>query len=1091
MFARARRRIRVSFVAPAVLAITVVAAQSTEGLISGRISDVLTRQAISSAAVTCVNLATNTVRTATTGADGLYALTLLPPGTYQIRVSHAGYQSKEQDEISLGVSASLELNLDLRPLGDLWETAMQSTVVLSESSTMLNFHGPDVDPNHWTAFAPTSGTPGKLEASLSDAVSPADIIELPLNGDNIYAVLLAEPGVTADAASSRSLGIAANGQRPSSSNYLLDGVEANFYLVSGPVLSVPPEATQEYRLSTNNFSAEYGGTAGYIANTVTRSGGDEWHGLAYFDLENTVLNANDFQANLAGLPRTASRQDRPGGFVGGPIWKGHLFSGTSIEYFRSRSQMEPQAYNLPSTAFLQFLGCPGSASYACPLLTNYPVPNSAALVGSVNLSQPISVNEWLGLQRFDYSPPNGSQHATIRLMSSNVAQPDFIWSPYRDYISGLEQPVYNVAANWTQSFGQPVITNQAAAGWSDQRVSWNRAEPQVPTLVVTGGNAGQIPLLPGSPAAYGLDNSSRYVQLYDNVTVIKGRHIVKAGAGGFWRHTDNFLGYGLGGEYFFCNIERFGLNLPGCPTATGQEIPSVEFTASLARGTENGSQPDLARFYESSQYFAFAEDTFRVTPRLTLEYGLRLDYFGAPAYAGGDKDWTVQFGAGANFDQRVANATLAPPSAAASTLFSSGGPALAPRTGFAYNLWPSARVTLRGGFGLFYDRLFDNLWLNATNNSFVFPSPVAVSTYLPISSALQSYSNGGFVTDFPNLTAFQPHLHNGYAEDFFLGIQSEPIRGWLVEVNGAGSLGRRLITNDVINRNSLLNSSLPAIEYLSDQGLSDYYSLSVVTRWRISHGFLQAAYTWSHAIDIQSDPLAGDYFNLDFVNIGPAPESSPVAPNGAAFSNPNDSRGDRANADFDQRQTLVFFSRWQIPRSGKSFFRRIFGGLSFSELAAIRSGFPYSVFTAISASTPEVINAYARPLTANPLLATPEPVPGGERIFDSSAFCADDTCPLPPSGRNAFEGPGLINLDTSVSRAFHVAWLGENGSLILRADAFNFLNHANLNPPGNIPGSASYGIALFGTPPQTTGFPSIVPLTPTARNIQLTIRVVF
>ena len=1064
-------------------------AQSTEGLISGRILDVLTQQAIAGAVVTCSNVATHTVRTANTGTDGLYTLALLSPGTYQIQVSKTAYQSKEEDEIRLGVAESLELNLDLRPLSDVWESAMHNSVLLPATATMLDFYGPDVDPNYWTAFAPNTGNSGKLQSSVSDAVSPTDILQLPLNGDNIYAVLLAEPGVTADASTSRSLGIAANGQRPSSSNYLLDGIEVNFYLVSGPVVSIAPEATQEYRLSTNNFSAEYGGAAGYIANTVTRSGGDEWHGLAYFDLENTILNANDFQSNVADLQRTPSKQDRIGGFLGGPVWKGRLFSGTSIEYFRSRSQMDPQSYYLPSEAFLQFLGCPASSSYACQLLRDYPVPNSPALVGAVTLSQPVSVNQWLGLQRFDYSPPNGLQHATIRLMASNLSRPDFIWSPYRDYTSGLEQPVYNVASNWTQSL-RPTVTNQLSAGWSDERLSWGRANPQVPTLIVGNGSLGQTPLLPGSPAAYGLNNSSRFLQLYDTLTVVKGRHILKLGAGAIWRRTDDFLGYGLNGEYLFCNVERFGLALPGCPTDEGLTIPSVEFAASLARGVSSPTQPDFARVYDSSQYFAFAEDTFRITERLVVNFGLRFDYIGAPAYAGGAKDWTVQFGSGATFDQRVADASLQPPSAGSSNLFSNGGPAFAPRTGFAYDLWPAAHTTLRGGFGLFYDRLFDNLWLNARNNSFVFPSPIAEPAYLPVNSALQAYSNSA-LGDFPNLTAFQPHLHNPYAEDFFLGIQTDLARGWSVEVNGAGSLGRRLITNDIVNRNSLLNSSLPAITYLSNQGLSDYYALNVVTRWRTRHGFLQAAYTWSHAIDLQSDPLADGFFNLDFVNVGPAPGSSPVAPNGAAFPYPNDSRGDRGNADFDQRHTLVFFSWWQVPRFGNSLIRRMVGQLNFSQLAALRSGFPYSIFTAISPTTPEVINAFARPLTPSPLLAAAQPVPGGERLFEASAFCADDTCPYAPSGRNAFAGPALINLDVAASRTFHPAWFGEATSLVLRADAFNFLNHPNLNPPGNIPGSSNYGIALFGTPQQTAGFPSVVPLTPTARNIQLTVRLYF
>ena len=352
----------------------VCSAQSTEGLIAGRVTDSLTGRALSGAMVTCSNEATQTVRSSKTGSDGLYAVALLPPGVYQIQVLLNEYQSQRQDEVALGVADSLEMDFQLRPARDIWESAMQSAVLLPRAGTILAFYGPDADPNHWTAFASGTAVTGKLEASVSDAVSPADIRELPLNGNNIYAALLAEPGVTASNTTSRSLGIAADGQRPSSSSFLLDGVEINFYLVSGPLLTVAPEATQEYRLSTNNFSAEYGGAAGYIANAVTRSGGNSWHGLGFFYLKNTVLNANDFQDNLASrLPRVPDREDRPGAFVGGPLWKNRLFSGTSVAYFRGRSQQQPSSYNLPNSAFLSFLGCPNPAFYACQLLRGYPI----------------------------------------------------------------------------------------------------------------------------------------------------------------------------------------------------------------------------------------------------------------------------------------------------------------------------------------------------------------------------------------------------------------------------------------------------------------------------------------------------------------------------------------------------------------------------------------------------------------------------------------------------------------------------------------------------------------------------------------------
>jgi hypothetical protein len=303
-----------------------------------------------------------------------------------------------------------------------------------------------------------------------------------------------------------------------------------------------------------------------------------------------------------------------------------------------------------------------------------------------------------------------------------------------------------------------------------------------------------------------------------------------------------------------------------------------------------------------------------------------------------------------------------------------------------------------------------------------------------------------------------------------------------------------------VNRQSSVNAVLPQIAYLGNQGLSDYYSLNLVTRWRGSYGFVQAAYTWSHAIDNQSDPIgASDLGNLLFV-VAPQPSQNAVA----AFSTPYDSRGDRGNADFDQRHNLVMYSYWRVPPSrSSSLARRLLKDFTFSQLAAIRSGFPYSIYTAIT--DPQTINARARIINPDQtLLATPQSVPGGERIFDSSAFCPNDACPYQESGRNAFAGPGLINLDVAISRQFRTPWIGEAGILTFRADFFNSLNHANLNPPGNIPNTPDYGIARFGSPqaaasgtslfgpePQSSGFPALVPLAQTARQIQLMVRLTF
>ena len=154
---------------------------------------------------------------------------------------------------------------------------------------------------------------------MSEVIDSGEIENLPLQGRDVYTLLVTQPGVTSDSATGRGLGISVDGQRPSSSNFLLDGLSNNNYLITGPLVTVAPEAIQEYRISTNNFSAEYGRTSGFLANAITRSGAEQFHGVAYFYLKNEALDANAFQQNLIGAPRPIDKELQPGFVVGGPI----------------------------------------------------------------------------------------------------------------------------------------------------------------------------------------------------------------------------------------------------------------------------------------------------------------------------------------------------------------------------------------------------------------------------------------------------------------------------------------------------------------------------------------------------------------------------------------------------------------------------------------------------------------------------------------------------------------------------------------------------------------------------------------------------
>jgi hypothetical protein len=681
------------------------------------------------------------------------------------------------------------------------------------------------------------------------------------------------------------------------------------------------------------------------------------------------------------------------------------------------------------------------------------------------------------LERLDYVSPGGFARGSLRAAASHLRRPDFIWSPYPDYVSGLTQPVVSATANWTFQPKHNDSVNHLTASWSYEDLAWNRAHPEVPTLVVANGdgnNSALAPILPGSLAAYGLTDRNRTWEFHDDQMIARGRHIVKFGGGALFRQLNDLLSYGQGGEYFFNNIVAFG-----------RDQPSL-FTASLSRVAPNFVQPNLNRAYSDTQVFAFAQDTFRVTPRLVLNAGLRYDNFGNPHSVGPARDPVIRLGPGSTMSERVAHAQ----SSSEDPLFSAANHSFAPRFGFSYDLLPDVGLLLRGGFGIYYDRLYDNLWLNARNNSFVFPDPfnvVVQNRLAPVFAVTPLYSEQPLKAQFPvAVTSLQSPLSIGYAEHLFLGIQEQLTNRWSIEVNGAGALGRRLVTNDLLNWQKIDNPALPPIAWLGSEGLSDYYSLNLAARWRGRQGFLQAAYTWSHALDNQSDPLSGDAFDLLFVNVGRV-ASHLTRP---GFSLSGDSRADRGNADFDQRHTLVFYGSWSPSVTVRGIGGGLLKGWTVSTIAALRAGFPYSIYTQIT--NPQTIIARVHTGdAARALLDVPVRVPGGERLFDASAFCPSDACSLPETSRNAFAGPGLINLDLSLARTFPVGWLGEGGALTFRADLFNALNHANLNPPGNIPGTAGYGIALYGTPPASSGFPSLVPLGETARRIQLLLRVTF
>jgi hypothetical protein len=1041
------------------LAAAVCLPQTTQGLLAGRVVDSQSGAPLAGAEISYFAPATNASGAARPDTSGYYILPLLSPGLYDLRAAAPGYQAQELRQLELPVAARLDLQFRLRPLSDVWEAGQYRSVFLPNSEAVVTFYGPDVDTSRFGSFEATQGRRGALESTVSEVIDPARIRDLPLAGRDAYTMLVTLPGVTADHATARGLGLSISGQRPSASNFLLDGLENNNHLVTGPLASLAPEAIQEYRVSTSSFSAEYGRTAGFLANAVTRSGGAAWRALGYWYLKNDALNANGFQENRRGLARPPLREHQYGFHAGGPLWSRRaLFVSSALEHLRSRSRAEALDFTFPSTRFADFTA---PDSLARRLLAQFPAPAAADRnlpTARLTLAPPVSVDRTLALERLDYQPSASRHRLMGRLAIARLRRPDFIWTPYPDFVSPLAQNTWSLAATLVSSLS-PALTHEARAGYSRDELHWDRPHPEIPTLYSADGV-----YLPGSPAFYEYQNRSRSLEVSGNLLWARGRHLLKFGGGFLLRRVEGRLTAGRDALYVFGDILDFSLDAPSF------------FSVSLARPSlPEFRLPEYPRQYRYRQFHFFAQDTLRLAGRLTLNYGLRYETFGAPANTGPVKDAVVEPGAG----------RLSFPASGVQRLHPADRNNAALRFGFSYGL-PGA--LLRGAYGFFYDRPFENLWQNLRTNSLVlagFPLPFSRTDYLaPVPGVLRSYQGRPFNTDFPALTLLQPGLRDAYAQHYFFGIQRSLPGEWSVELHTLGALGRKLLTTDSINRpfsvrpgpgnpDGRLHPALAPLSYRANQGASNYHALTLVARRRAPSRFFQLAYTWSHSIDNQSEPLAGDFFDLSFTRITSGTSRAALA----AFSRQFDSRADRGSSDFDQRHNLVFYSLWDLP-----------GGFRFSQLAAFRTGFPYSITapSRFSLDGEWILNNRADVVA--PIRETRQPVDGGRRLLDRASFREPPPGRLGNSGRNLLSGPGLFNIDLSLSRSFR---LRESLRLTLRADAFNFLNHANLNNPEPLLTSDRFGVALYGRKGRASGFPALTPLHESARQFQLLLRLEF
>ena len=999
-----------------------------------------------------------------THTDGTCVFQSLPPGLYDIRVSLDGYSPVVRQSIRLDVSSRREM-----------------TVTLTDASSAPTRARADIDKMVGALPSPPILPVETVASSVSVVVSENKILELPLLNRNLYSLFLLQPGVTSQGASvRRGLSFTVHGQRVSGSNYLLDGVDNNNIRLTGPVTLTSLEGIQSVRMINSSFSADAGRATAFVAHVSTRPGTNALHGGAFAYLGHDSLDANTFQNNASGHPKTPIRHLQAGFSVGGPIVRNRTFFFSVLERSRLRFANR-QTQHLPTAAFIESLpqGLLRDWFQSTPPL---PVTPNAAdpTYGSVSLDVPNELDTLLSTQRVDHTVSGGRDRLTVRyafagtdLRSSDQASQEF--RGYDALWPTDQFNAHNSTFGWTRTFASGPV-NELRAGWNRSRAGMPRPFPERPIVLV------RLPVLIAMPTNIRpIDEraNNNVLQIADIFNIRKGRSSVTFGVE-MRRNFSNGISPGLdsdallggGGSLFTSGFFPF-LNLASVRNnAPGGYAAAVDRFASPLRAA------DLYRRYRSADYAAFVQNDMKLTRRLSLNLGLRWESFGVIHDTDPSRDINFYFGPGNTAEERLKNGVLRRTTDNPGDLYGlvhrPDKLNFAPSVGIAWDPFGRASTVFRAGYALAYDRIYDAARDVRTNSAKPTSCPPNIcGSVLPLEDMLQLIP-----LPLPPTSAviIDENLKTPYAQNWYAGIQHQVTSTLLVEVGHAGSVGRKLASRDIVNRREFGTSAAQTRDdnFITNQGNSNYLGLEIGVRQRVARGLnYQLSYTWSHAIDNQSDLLEG-------VRVGPDRLSVAVA----TFTRQLDPVLDRGNANFDQRHNLVFNFTWDLPapRSGAS---RLFGGWTLSGIGAYRTGFPVSVIST-TAVAPGLRNNRLD-LAGDPESRVRPDVPGGKQWLVREDFALSPQRPGTLS-RNALSGPGFWNYDLAVMRTIPLR--DTRIRLQFRAEFYNAFNHANLLPPVSDFSQADFGVSYAGRSRTFSRFGEL-PLDTAARRIQFALRVQF
>lgn len=1020
--------------------------QATSSAISGTVRDT-SQSVISGAEVSVTNSETGLSRQAQTDSQGRYRIGDLAPGTYQAVVTMAGFSKETQSGISLLVGQEQTLTFTMQVGSVQQEVTVTGAVPLVETTT----------------------------ATVSGNVNQEQMRELPLNGRSFTDLIALQAGTlfptsaalgTPDYGNGPQLSVA--GSRTDQNNFMLDGTDigtpTNYTpgATSGYQLGV--DTIREYQVITSNAKAEYGRNAGGIINAVSRSGTNQWHGGAFEFLRNSDLDARTFFTAGNVLP---FRRNQFGAMLGGPIHKDKTFFFLGYEGLR-QSLLSPGIYAVPTASARQGIGVtPGVtipvAASVVPYLNLYPLPNGPILgqgVGDYNTTIGNPITENYGSARLDqnFSEKDMMFGRFTIDKGTNSSVPNLLtvmgYTTTNDYLTLQEDHIFNPVLLNTVRFGfdRSLYHTTLSNVPNSQGLNFAPGQPM--------GNLGVTGLTSIGPSyiinpAFETMNAFQYS---DDVSYTKGAHTMKFGTTMERFQYAKYNAATFPGTITFNNLADF---LQAGPVGTGGMLLLP------------GSNP--RRNLRNTLMAFYAQDDYKVTPKLTMNLGLRWeaptgmnDVQGKSSYLGGGPFLTTYPSGmviGAYWKNRL-------------DLFS-------PRFGF--NWAPGDQKTsIMGGAGIYYNQLLGNAFISY-QDSLPFYERATITNFnatttFPNEPAMVAASGGGtgyLVTrnyDYYNFKTPTVYRYN-------LTIKRELPGQILFSVGYVGAMTRHLQREEALNtfpwpvvqaNGSLyfppssvtpqyVNPSFNAIDFMVSDANADYNALQVSLTKRYSQGLtFQANYTWSKSLD-------------DFSN-----SESTAAESGVGRDDEYglDRSLDRGLSTFNAPQVFIFNTVYELPAgpgkhwlNGHGVASAILGGWQTGGILTLQSGVPFTV-TAGSIATAGYGFTAIRPNLIAGSNVTSSTGLTPQHWFNSALYTVPPPGTIGDAARDLLIGPGLFTINFSLSKNFAI---GERMKLQFRGEFFNVLNHTNFaEPNGGVFSSASGLISptagqittIVGTPRQ-------------------------